>query len=154
MSLPSLVSLRPPLSLFLSPWLFPLAFRCARQDSWKKWMDHFVLLLDPSFFFSAHRQRVNRTPRRILPAFRRHFVNVRQGTSTTSSEYKWLVARAIANDDSRACSSILYPRANATTPHCVATSKITRVHSRARRCYLRKVMIKCSEGQVDQSNPG
>lgn len=28
------------------------------------------------FFFPAHRRRVNRTPRRILSTFRRHFVNV------------------------------------------------------------------------------
>lgn len=44
-------------------------------------------LLDPSFF-SAHRRRVNRTPRRILPTFRRHFVNVPR-MSTASSGQKW-----------------------------------------------------------------
>lgn len=40
---------------------------------------------DPSIFFSAHRRRVNRTPRRILPTFRRHFVNVpRMSTASRS----------------------------------------------------------------------
>lgn len=69
----SVFALLIPLSLSLSS---PLAVR--RRDSWKKWMDHFVLL-PVLFYFIAHRRRVNRTPRRILPAFRRHFVNVRHG---------------------------------------------------------------------------
>lgn len=65
----------------------PLPAIRPRQLGKKKWMDHFVpLLLEiRSFFFSAHRRRVNRTPRCILPTFRRHFVNVpRMSTASRS----------------------------------------------------------------------
>ncbi|TGZ47604.1 hypothetical protein DBV15_03449 [Temnothorax longispinosus] len=58
-------------------------------------MDHFVPLLDPSFF-SAHRRRVNRTPRRILPTFRRHFVNVPRMSTASSGQRSGL--RGFADD--------------------------------------------------------
>lgn len=62
-------------------------------------------------FFSAHRRRVNRTPHRILPTFRRHFVNVpRMSTASSGQEWSAGIHQWLMDERKRdSLVSILYP---------------------------------------------